>query len=298
MPAEVPAETPAPVPAPETASYDSANVIATAWVAGTDGDGAVCRAGMDFAAADLGWLAEGSAVDVIGDTVGEWQPVGCAGVAAFIHASFIAWEPPATVDASSDDNETTDPATTDPATVDASDDDVTTETATTDAVPVEATPRNNRERGNGESDAVDSSDDLDSSDDGAGNDGGGGGSGQDVADFAMQFEGYPYVYAGEGPYAFDCSGLTMFVIQNTLGKSITHDMFVQYDMGQQVDRSELQPGDLVFFQNTFRPGMSHNGIYIGGGQMIHAENESTGVKVSDINSDYYSSRWYGAVRFS
>ena len=107
----------------------------------------------------------------------------------------------------------------------------------------------------------------------------------------------PYAYAGEGPYAFDCSGFTKFVIQNTLGMDITHDMFQQYEMGQKVDRSQLQPGDLVFFQNTFRPGMSHNGIYIGNGQMIHAENESTGVKISDINSDYYSSRWLGAVRF-
>jgi cell wall-associated NlpC family hydrolase len=43
--------------------------------------------------------------------------------------------------------------------------------------------------------------------------------------------------------------------------------------------------------------MSHNGVYIGGGQFIHAERESSGVKVSDLNSDYYSSRWYGAVRF-
>lgn len=124
------------------------------------------------------------------------------------------------------------------------------------------------------------------------------GDGQSMANFAMQYVGYPYVYAGEGPYAFDCSGFTKFVAMNTLGIDITHDMFAQYEMGQRVERDELQPGDLVFFQNTFRPGMSHNGIYIGDGQMVHAENESTGVKVSDINSDYYSSRWLGAVRLT
>jgi cell wall-associated NlpC family hydrolase len=122
--------------------------------------------------------------------------------------------------------------------------------------------------------------------------------GQQIVDFALQFQGYPYVYAGEGPYAFDCSGFTMFVINNTLGIGVPHDMAVQYQMGRSVSRDALQPGDLVFFQNTFRPGMSHDGIYIGGGQFIHAETESSGVTISDLNSDYYSSRWYGAVRFA
>ena len=122
--------------------------------------------------------------------------------------------------------------------------------------------------------------------------------GEQIVDFALQFKGYPYVYAGEGPYAFDCSGFTMFVIHNTLGIDIPHDMRVQYQMGRPVSRDELQPGDEVFFQNTFEPGMSHTGIYIGGGQFVHAETESSGVRISDLSSDYYSSRWYGAVRFS
>jgi cell wall-associated NlpC family hydrolase len=122
--------------------------------------------------------------------------------------------------------------------------------------------------------------------------------GEQIVDFALQFKGYPYVYAGEGPYAFDCSGFTMFVIHNTLGIDIPHDMRVQYQIGRPVSRDELQPGDEVFFQNTFEPGMSHTGIYIGNGQFIHAETESSGVRISDLSSDYYSSRWYGAVRFS
>ena len=90
----------------------------------------------------------------------------------------------------------------------------------------------------------------------------------------------------------------MFVINNTLGIGVPHDMAVQYQMGRSVDREELQPGDLVFFQNTIHPGMSHDGIYIGGGQFIHAETESSGVRISDLDSEYYSSRWYGAVRLS
>jgi cell wall-associated NlpC family hydrolase len=122
--------------------------------------------------------------------------------------------------------------------------------------------------------------------------------GEQIVSFALQFEGYPYVYAGEGPYAFDCSGFTMFVIHNTLGIDIPHDMRVQYQMGRQVSRDELQPGDLVFFANTLHPGMSHDGIYIGGGQFIHAETEASGVRISDLDAEYYSSRWYGAVRFA
>ena len=90
----------------------------------------------------------------------------------------------------------------------------------------------------------------------------------------------------------------MFVIHNTLGIDIPHDMFVQYQMGRSVSRDALQPGDLVFFANTFRPGLSHVGIYIGGGQFVHSENESTGVVVSDLNSDYYGSRWAGGTRLA
>ena len=77
--------------------------------------------------------------------------------------------------------------------------------------------------------------------------------GEQIVDFALQFQGYPYVYAGEGPYAFDCSGFTMFVIHNTLGIDIPHDMRVQYQMGRPVSRDELQPGDEVFFANTDPP---------------------------------------------
>jgi hypothetical protein len=124
------------------------------------------------------------------------------------------------------------------------------------------------------------------------------GDGQQMVNFAMQYVGYPYAYAGEGPYAFDCSGFTKFVAMNTLGIDITHDMFTQIGMGQSVGQGELQPGDLVFFSNTFRPGLSHVGIYIGNGQFVHAENESTGVVVSDLNSDYYGSRWAGGTRLA
>jgi cell wall-associated NlpC family hydrolase len=212
--------------------------IATAYVAGTGGDGAPCLAAPQWGAETLGVLSEGESVEVRAETMGEWQPVNCAGVGGYVHVALIAWTPVGSSD------------------------------------PVTSGNQPGRRTGGGE--AV----------------------GQRIVEFALQFQGYPYVYAGEGPYAFDCSGFTMFVINNTLGIGVPHDMAVQYQMGRSVSRDALQPGDLVFFQNTFRPGMSHDGIYIGGGQFIHAETESSGVTISDLDSEYYSSRWYGAVRFT
>ena len=252
-------------PAPATTSGPEAwgEPIGTAYISGSNGEGAVCRAGADRGSDQLAVLGDGEAVEVRGEAVGDWQPVNCAGIGGYVHTALIAWEPSAAT-----------------------------------AAPVELAQRNRDTTGGWSSgdDGTRGGNDGNRGG-GAGNDGTASSSGQQIASYAMQFEGYPYVYAGEGPNAFDCSGFTKYVIQQTLGIDITHDMFAQYEMGQQVSRDQLQPGDLVFFANTFRPGMSHNGIYIGNGQMIHAENESTGVKVSDINSDYYSSRWFGAVRF-
>jgi N-acetylmuramoyl-L-alanine amidase len=128
--------------------------------------------------------------------------------------------------------------------------------------------------------------------------GGGGGSatGNAIVDYAMGYVGYPYVWATHGPYSFDCSGFTSWVIQNVVGKSIGYSVWPQLSAGTPVSRANLQPGDLVFFQNTYKSGVSHVGIYIGGDQFVHAENENTGVRVSSLSSNYYGSRWYGAVR--
>jgi cell wall-associated NlpC family hydrolase len=220
--------------------------ITTAYIANTGGDGAPCLTAPDWGTETLAVLGEGEPVEVRAETMGEWQPVNCAGAGGYVHAAQIAWMPVGSADQG--------------ATQEADDD------------------RGRRDRKAGDS--------------------GGSGGGNHIVDFAMRYEGHPYVYAGEGPRAFDCSGFTMFVIKKTLGLDITHDMAVQYEMGSRVSRNELQPGDLVFFKNTYRRGLSHTGIYIGGGQFIHAENESTGVRVSDLDSDYYSSRWYGAARFT
>jgi len=118
-----------------------------------------------------------------------------------------------------------------------------------------------------------------------------------IVDFAMQFHGYPYVWAGNTPSGFDCSGFTQYVVQNVLGYDITHSTDLQAGYGSPVGWGEWLPGDLVFFSGTGASGYySHVGIYIGDGNMIHAENPGTGVVISSLYSDYYSSHYATAVR--
>ena len=120
--------------------------------------------------------------------------------------------------------------------------------------------------------------------------------GQQIAAFALQFQGYPYVWAGNTPAGFDCSGFTQYVVRHTLGLDIGHGTAGQLQHGRAVAWGAWQPGDLVFFANTFEPGISHVGIYLGDGRMIHAENPATGVVISDITSGYYAAHYYGAIR--
>ncbi len=123
-----------------------------------------------------------------------------------------------------------------------------------------------------------------------------GGNGQAMVSVAMQYVGSPYVWAGASPSGFDCSGFTMYVAQKALGKSISHALGTQVGLGTAVGAKELQPGDLVFFQNTYQAGLSHVGIYIGGGQMVHAGSERTGVVVSNIWDNYWGPKFYAARR--
>ncbi len=113
---------------------------------------------------------------------------------------------------------------------------------------------------------------------------------------AMKYVGYPYVWAGASPSGFDCSGFVMYIAQKVAGQSISHSIGQQASSGQYVAKENLQPGDLVFFANTYTAGLSHAGIYIGSGRFVHAENEGTGVVVSNINGGYYGSKYYTARR--
>jgi cell wall-associated NlpC family hydrolase len=114
---------------------------------------------------------------------------------------------------------------------------------------------------------------------------------------AEKYLGYRYVYGGASPRGFDCSGFVAYVL-NRNGFGVSRDMYGLLDSGTRIKSSQLQAGDLVFFANTYKPGVSHVGIYIGGGKFIHAENENTGVVISELWNSYYSAHYYTAVRVS
>ena len=118
--------------------------------------------------------------------------------------------------------------------------------------------------------------------------------GSGVVAYAEQYLGTPYRSGGSTPAGFDCSGFTSYVYSQ-FGVSLGHSSAGQASAGIPVSKSELQPGDLVFF-NTNGGGISHVGIYAGNGQMIHATVPGDVVKYSSINTAYYSSRYVTARR--
>jgi cell wall-associated NlpC family hydrolase len=95
---------------------------------------------------------------------------------------------------------------------------------------------------------------------------------------AMAQRGKPYVWAAAGPGSFDCSGLTQYAFR-AAGITLPHSSRMQFQMGTAVSRSQLQPGDLVFFYSP----VTHVGVYIGNGQMVHAPTSGDVVKVADID---------------
>ncbi|MDI3339580.1 MAG: NlpC/P60 family protein [Sphaerobacter sp.] len=117
-----------------------------------------------------------------------------------------------------------------------------------------------------------------------------------IAAEAMKYLGYPYVWGGTTPAGFDCSGFVYYVVNRVTGGGFSRVMEAQVAAGQYVDPNELQPGDLVFQQNTYRWGLSHVGIYIGNGKFIHAADESTGVIISNLWDSYWGPRYYTARR--
>lgn len=110
-----------------------------------------------------------------------------------------------------------------------------------------------------------------------------------VVEYAYTFLGIPYVYGGASRSGTDCSGLTM-QIYGHYGISLSHGSNPQYYQCEPVSRSALQPGDLVFFYY----GIGHVGIYVGGGQFIHASDY--GVQVDSLYSSHWSSSYYGGGR--
>lgn len=116
-----------------------------------------------------------------------------------------------------------------------------------------------------------------------------------VVEYAHSLIGKRYIYAATGPNAFDCSGLTYYIFKNQLDIIIPRVSGTQATVGTKVDRNQLIPGDLVFF-NTVGTRISHVGLYIGDGNMIHASSSKGQVRIDTIDSGWYYSRFVTARR--
>lgn len=113
---------------------------------------------------------------------------------------------------------------------------------------------------------------------------------------AMGFLGVPYRYGGlNADTGFDCSGLVRAVFEQSVGKVLPRRADQQAAVTQVIDRSELKPGDLVFF-NTMKRAFSHVGIYVGEGKFIHAPRAGASVRVEDMRAAYWQTRFNGARR--
>lgn len=119
---------------------------------------------------------------------------------------------------------------------------------------------------------------------------------EDLIREALRNRGIPYVWGGASRGGFDCSGFVLYVFKKKRGISLPHSASAQARLGLPVGREELQPGDLVFFA-TYRPSISHVGIYIGNNQFVHAANHRSDVKLSTLTG-YYANRYRGARRIS
>lgn len=124
-----------------------------------------------------------------------------------------------------------------------------------------------------------------------------GGSGSAVAQAAYNYLGERYVWGSAQPgVGFDCSGLTSYLYNKVCGISLYRNSAAQSNNGYPVTRENLKQGDLLFFSTNGSGSISHVGIYVGNGKMIHASTPSTGVIISDIDSNYYSSTFVTARR--
>lgn len=114
---------------------------------------------------------------------------------------------------------------------------------------------------------------------------------------AMGFLGVPYKYGGNSIESggFDCSGLVRAVYEQSVGKVLPRRASDQAAATQTIDRQELKPGDLVFF-NTMKRAFSHVGIYVGDGKFIHAPRSGASVRVEDMRQAYWQKRFNGARR--
>jgi uncharacterized protein YraI len=113
---------------------------------------------------------------------------------------------------------------------------------------------------------------------------------------AMQHLGVPYVWGGDGPRGWDCSGMIQWLYATVAGIALPRVSQDQFFAGTPLRQDEVQPGDIVFFADTDGPGITHNGIAIGGGLFIHARDESRGTTISSLYEQPWVQHYAGARR--
>lgn len=111
---------------------------------------------------------------------------------------------------------------------------------------------------------------------------------------SFKYLGVPYVWGGEDPSGMDCSGFTQKVYCDR-GMPIPRTADLQFEVGQVVPRGQEQPGDMVFFE-TYCPGASHVGIYVGRNQFVHASSGAGYITFGDLRDEYFSRCYLGARR--
>lgn len=113
---------------------------------------------------------------------------------------------------------------------------------------------------------------------------------------ALDNIGIKYKYGGNSPESgLDCSGLVRYVFKEAWGKELPRTSAEMSKMGEKIDKSELQPGDLVFY-NTLKRQFSHVGIYLGDNKFIHSPSAGGKVRIESIDVSYWSKRFNGARR--
>ncbi|ARX65874.1 enterotoxin EntFM [Bacillus thuringiensis] len=121
-----------------------------------------------------------------------------------------------------------------------------------------------------------------------------GGDTSSIAGFARSLNGSPYRPSGTTPDGFDCSGFIHYVLNETGHKGARQTVAGYWS--SKTKTNNPQPGDLVYFQNTYKPGPSHMGVYLGNGQFISAETTTTGVRISSVSNSYWSKHLLGYTK--
>ncbi|AZV43059.1 C40 family peptidase [Peribacillus asahii] len=120
----------------------------------------------------------------------------------------------------------------------------------------------------------------------------GGSSSAELVKEAKKYVNVPYVWGGSTPKGFDCSGFLTYVFKESSNTTLPRTVAEIYKKGTKVSTPKV--GDVVFFE-TYKPGASHAGIYIGNDQFIHSSS-SKGVSITSMNNSYWKERYLGAKR--